>query len=134
MVSRGRSASPILAEVVEVQDLSPSMRRVTVAADALRELSEGPPARWMKVFFPSPPGQRQAGRAISIRHLDRATGRMDLDFVLHGNSGPASRWAALARPGERLTLAGPRGGYGIDPKAPGYRLRRRPVSSGRRSP
>ena len=122
MVSREHSASPILAEVIETQDLSPSMRRVTVTADALCNLPEGIPARWMKVFFPSPPGQRQAGRAISIRHLDRATGRMDLDFVVHGNSGPASRWAALARPGERLTFAGPRGGYGLDLKVSRYLL------------
>src|SRR5690606_4115426 len=39
--------------------------------------------------------------------------RLLVDFVIHlapGASGPASRWAAEARPGDRVVLIGPRKG------------------------
>jgi NADPH-dependent ferric siderophore reductase len=122
MVFQKKPPPPILAKVVEVQDLSPLMRRIIVAADGSRGVTGSPPAQWMKVSFPSPPDQRQAGRAISMRRFDAANGRMELNFILHGDSGPASRWASQARPGEMLTLAGPRGGYAIDPKVSRYVL------------
>ena len=32
---------------------------------------------------------------------------MDVDFALHGDAGPASRWAARATPGDRVLLLGP---------------------------
>ncbi|PKU22967.1 siderophore-interacting protein [Telmatospirillum siberiense] len=122
MVARKNQHSPIPVEVTKIQTLSPLIRRITVAAGSLRSMVGGVPAQWMKVFFPAPSGQRRVGRAISIRHLDSTNGRMDLDFVLHGDSGPASRWANHARPGKILMLAGPRGGYAIDPKVPRYLL------------
>ncbi len=43
---------------------------------------------------------------------------IDVDFFLHDPAGPASAWAAAARPGDRLTITGPDSrmgwtGYGI---------------------
>lgn len=35
---------------------------------------------------------------------------MTLEFALHGD-GPAARWAAQATPGQRATIAGPRGSF-----------------------
>ncbi|MBO8203096.1 siderophore-interacting protein [Streptomyces smyrnaeus] len=32
---------------------------------------------------------------------------LDVDFALHGETGPASRWALRAMPGDRVTLLGP---------------------------
>ncbi|MFX6201585.1 siderophore-interacting protein, partial [Acinetobacter baumannii] len=40
-----------------------------------------------------------------------------IDFVVHGDEGLAGPWAAGARPGERLVVSSPGGGYTPDPAA-----------------
>lgn len=40
-----------------------------------------------------------------------------MDFALHGDSGPAPRWAAAARAGDSTVVTGARGAYRIDPGA-----------------
>ncbi len=35
------------------------------------------------------------------------TNTVEVDFVLHGDSGPAGAWAGSARPGDRLGMVGP---------------------------
>lgn len=101
-----------LAQVVAAQTLTPHMRRITVGGPDVAALlqAEGmdAPAAWVKVFLPC-----GAGRAYTISGLDHQAGTLDLDFVLHGAdaaSGPAAAWASQARVGERLGIAGPRGG------------------------
>lgn len=34
---------------------------------------------------------------------------LDIDFVVHANAGPASAWAAEAKPGDQVAVGGPRG-------------------------
>jgi NADPH-dependent ferric siderophore reductase len=47
--------------------------------------------------------------------VDRPGQRLVVDFVLHGDGGPASAWAAAARVGDLLVVTGARGAYRIDP-------------------
>ncbi|MGC8383232.1 siderophore-interacting protein [Pseudomonas aeruginosa] len=61
--------------------------------------------------------RRPPMRTYTIRALRREAGEVDIDFVLHGETGPASRWAAHARPGERLVMSAPDGEYSGDPGA-----------------
>lgn len=103
------------AHVIRVEDITPKMRRVTVVGDALQSLSIDRPAMWMKLFFPMPSTIRPQGRAYTIRTYHAGQGRMAFDFALHGDQGPAAWWITRARQGDRLQLAGPRSGYGIDP-------------------
>jgi NADPH-dependent ferric siderophore reductase len=92
--------------VAGVADVGPRMRRVTLAGEAL-------------TGFVALPGQdvvlHLAGddgggisRRYTIRHLDNAAGRVDLDVVLHG-AGPGARWAAAAQVGDGVEVFGPRG-------------------------
>ena len=37
----------------------------------------------------------------------REPAEVDVDFALHGDLGPASRWAQLARPGDEVALLAP---------------------------
>ncbi len=108
--------------------LSPSLHRlVFTGADVARMKTEGPDQR-IKVFFPLPgqdapevpsgedwyaryrvlaDDQRPPMRTYTLRQLRAAQGEVDVDFVLHGETGPASRWAVHAQPGDRVVLLAP---------------------------
>lgn len=122
-------------EVVGVTDISPKMRRVTLAGPQLQSFSkdgfdlpafrsEGPDDH-VKLLLPNPktgdlylPKQaegvldwsgegRPTGRSYTPRAYDPASGRLQIDFVLHGH-GPAGLWAANAKIGDTLHMAGPK--------------------------
>ncbi len=108
--------------------LSPSLdRMVFTGADVARMKTEGPDQR-IKVFFPLlgqdvpdvpsgedwyaryralPDDARPPMRTFTIRQLRAEECEVDVDFVLHGETGPASRWATHARPGDRVVLLAP---------------------------
>ncbi len=110
------------AEVIDVGATTPHMQRVSIAGGALRQLTIDSPAQWVKLFFPTAPGVAKAGRAYTVRRWDPAHAVMDIEFALHGDHGPASRWAAGARPGEIVEVAGPRRGHCINTDARNYIL------------
>lgn len=126
--------------VTSVERLSPSFVRVEFGGDALADLGVDGPwyDQRIKLAFPVEGGPDPAGpppgegpwyqrwrelpleerghlRTYSVREV-RGSGsatRLVVDLVLHlaeGASGPASHWAARARPGDRLVLAGPHRG------------------------
>lgn len=118
-------------EVLRTEQLTPGMRRITLGGEEIADLPEGPN---VKLLLPpradAPlilPLADAAGRAIwaeganrpvvrtyTARRHDRAAGELDIDFVLHGDAGPASAWAARARPGDVVGIGGP-GGREIRP-------------------
>lgn len=98
--------------VQAVKTVTPHMRRITLGGGDIAGFlgTEGAdaPAAWVKVFLPS--GE---GRAYTLRRTDRERGTLEIDFVLHGlgaDDGPAAVWAARARAGDVLGIAGPRHG------------------------
>ncbi|NYH41431.1 NADPH-dependent ferric siderophore reductase [Micromonospora jinlongensis] len=62
---------------------------------------------WFGVWRALPADVRAVMRSYTIREHRSADGEVDIDFVSHGDTGPASRWAALAGPGDRVLLLGP---------------------------
>lgn len=92
--------------VVAATDLTPLMRRVTLGGDSLAtfECLAGQDVV-MHLVDDSGSGVR---RRYTVRNLDNANRRLDLDFVLHGH-GPGAKWAASAAVGSRLQVFGPRG-------------------------
>jgi len=61
---------------------------------------------YVKILFPGP-----VTRTYTIRSLDRNTGELALDFVVHGDEGLAGPWAANAEPGDVIEFRGPGGAY-----------------------
>lgn len=115
--------------VTDVQTLSPHMRRVTFAGHQLDafggmknlhvRLKLPPPATqhgdWLKFgrngkAMPRDNGLTLAVRKYTIRRIDTAMGRVTIDFLLHGDSGPGSAWARRASIGDRIGMIGPGGG------------------------
>lgn len=47
-------------------------------------------------------GARPTMRTYTLRHLDLENSLMSIDFVAHGDNGPASKWAINTEPGEEL--------------------------------
>lgn len=108
---------PRILTVGGVSRLTPNMIRVTfVGLDGVPDGCEGANCKIM----PPEPGESRADfaarmetgpaparRTYTVRAVRAAAGEMDIDFVDHGDEGPASAWAIRARPGDFLGFAGP---------------------------
>ncbi|MBC3985854.1 siderophore-interacting protein [Streptomyces sp. AC536] len=130
--------------VVRAERLSPSFVRVTFGGPELASFVNGGRDQRLKIFLPQPgqeapvvprsadlswypewramdPAVRGVMRTYTVREHRRDPHEVDIDFALHGDTGPASRWAATAAPGDRVTLLGPSAeeNGGVDFQPPG---------------
>lgn len=110
--------------VSAVQALTPELTRITLTGDMGEFVSAGPTDH-VKVFFPGPDGVLHAphigadGKFVrdeGVQYISRdytplnwTDVSLDLDFVLHGDEGPAAQWAANAQEGDEVVVGGPRG-------------------------
>jgi NADPH-dependent ferric siderophore reductase len=118
-----------LLQVREVSRLTPKMVRVVVGGEALAGFISAAHDDHVKLFFPQPGhdkpvlptptpngpvypegAPRPAARDYTPRRYDATANALTIDFVLHG-VGPATTWAAQARPGQFLGVGGPRGSF-----------------------
>jgi NADPH-dependent ferric siderophore reductase len=100
----GFAAGPFSDHYVKLQ-LPPAGAGYEAPFDPKRIKAELPRERWPRV------------RTYSVRAWDPATLELTIDFVDHGGNGIAGRWAAAARPGDRVQMTGPGGAYSPDPEA-----------------
>lgn len=116
-------------EVRRVEPVTPRMLRVTLGGADLDGFESPSFDDHMKLFFPAP-GQeepsmptmgpngpafaegvaRSPARDYTPRRHDPARGELSIDFALHAE-GPATEWAAVAGPGAKLGVGGPRGSF-----------------------
>lgn len=125
-----------LLQVARVHDVTPHLRRVTLAGEDLHDFVSASFDDHVKLFFPAPGEERPELPALgpngvefregvprplmrdfTPRRHDHHARELDLEFALH-DAGPATEWAARARPGDWLGVGGPRGslviGTGFD--------------------
>jgi NADPH-dependent ferric siderophore reductase len=123
---------PFQARVARVHRLSPSFLRITFTGDDLATFGAAGDDQRIKVVLPGPAGsladmpgggdwydrwrtlpdvRRPLLRTYTVRAARPDRAEVDVDFVLHGmddgHAGPASRWAAAARPDDEAVLVGP---------------------------
>ena len=55
-------------------------------------------------------GPQPVARDYTPRRFDPAARELTIEFALHGD-GPVAGWAAQARPGQQVTIGGPRGSF-----------------------
>jgi NADPH-dependent ferric siderophore reductase len=119
--------------VAAIRDLGPSFRRITFRGDGLVDFADPGWDQRIKLVFPLPDHglttmprtrdwygdwrllpaeQRPPFRTYTTRAVRRDPHELDVDIVLHRPLlGPASHWAATARPGDELLILGPHVGH-----------------------
>ncbi|MGV3491383.1 MAG: DUF2218 domain-containing protein [Devosia sp.] len=135
----GAKAFPNFREMVvtRVEDVTPHMRRISLAGNDLESFATGgmhfkllvPPKGVTKPEWPVPGAdglpiwpaedKRPVVRTYTMRRIDAAAGTLDVDFVLHGDDGTepghhgdagvGASWAMRARPGDLVGARGPVG-------------------------
>lgn len=117
------------ATVAAVNKLTPGFVLVTYAGEELAEFGDACLDQRIKIVFPHdetddfsgfpagtdwyaqwrdlPEGERHDFRTYTPRAVRREAGEVDVIFAVHGDGGPASRWAAQAAPGMRCVMIGP---------------------------
>jgi NADPH-dependent ferric siderophore reductase len=120
--------------VAEIERMSPHFVRVTFRSDDLRDLGwDGPDQRikvvlpldgdgdgfgdgysglprggdWFAAWRALPDERRNPIRTYTIRLARPELGELVVDFVAHGDGGPASRWIAAAESGDPMLLVAP---------------------------
>lgn len=122
-----REDSPqFAATVVDNVDLGGGMRRVTCEAPGLRDFVPCGPDEYVGLVMPLPgrplvmpdpdavdvrasvaaiPAEDRPGlRWYTIRDHDPLRGRVDIDIMTHGDSGPGSAWTVRARAGDAVGI------------------------------
>lgn len=118
--------------VAAVTALTPHFVRVTLTGDALAEFAavgldqrikvmlpidglgftdlplDGPDADWYAAWRSLPDDRRNPLRTYTVRSFRPDAQELDIDFVAHGDAGPASRWVSSCRVGDELRIVGPR--------------------------
>ncbi len=96
------------------EPLTKHMRQVILEGSSLEEFPEDQESGYVKVAFTQDNGDRVL-RSYTVRAFDRKT--LTLDFVDHGDTGPASKWVRHAESGQLLTVYGPGEKKLVDPEA-----------------
>jgi NADPH-dependent ferric siderophore reductase len=121
----------LFAEVSGNVPISPSLRRITLTGEGLRDFAPLGFDQWFRLFLPQPGHEDMRlprnlnllsyARFLTIPKRERPLLRnytvsqfrpagldgqaeLDVDFVVHGDEGFASRWAQNARPGSRVAI------------------------------
>ncbi|GAA1943058.1 siderophore-interacting protein [Kitasatospora viridis] len=118
------------AAVLRTRRLGPTLVRVTLGGAELRGYAGGGRDQSFSLFLPHPgqpepllpieagedwftgwrelpEDERAVMRSYTVRAHRPEPAELDVDFALHQPAGPAARWAAAARPGDRVVLIGP---------------------------
>lgn len=109
-----------IAKVTNRDVISANMVRVTLQADLIKSFPQSSTGGHIKLVIPvagdslkqferfmSSFGVRKRMRTYTVRHLRQAKGEIDVDFVAHGDDGPASAWVLSAIVGDFIGLSYP---------------------------
>ncbi|GGS95746.1 siderophore-interacting protein [Planobispora rosea] len=122
-------------QVLRTRRLSPSFMRITFTGDDLDSFADNGFDQRVKVILPLadgtftpigddsdwylrwralPEALRNPIRTYTVRAVRQEPlkpAELDIDFVLHGDTSPASRWATYAAPGHRVVVIGPNAAF-----------------------
>jgi NADPH-dependent ferric siderophore reductase len=134
----------IRLEVLANERITPSFARLTLGGPGLAGLAGTGDDQTVRLFFPragqtglwlpsrnsdmwmaetllQPKSHRPWVRNYTIREFRPAAREIDVEFALHGDQGPASAWAARARPGDPAGIFDEGNSY-LPPDGAGHQL------------
>lgn len=97
--------APRHLQVLATRAVTPNMLRITLGGPAIDTFPAGQESAYIKLILPEAGNPQGLMRTYTIRH--QRSDAFDVDFVLHQDAGPASRWAQEARPGDSILIGGP---------------------------
>lgn len=118
---------PTLVKVTRFTDISSELRRITFTAPELANFPADCASAHIKIFLPHP-GQKKPtlptmtenglvwptgepkpiARSYTVRYIRPEQQEIDIEFVLHGDHGPASLFAQNVQIGDAISLSQPR--------------------------
>lgn len=122
---------PYRATVVGIARMTPHFTRITFSSDEFEFFGTDRLDQRIKILFPLPgvgisdigaddanpdwhaswrelPAEvRNPFRTYTVRDIRVADRELDVDFVAHGDGGPAARWLLSAAVGDELVIVGP---------------------------
>ena len=126
---------PYAVEVAKLERLTPHFTRVTFTGPKVQFFGTDLLDQRIKIMFPLdgvglsdigaddeasiaagewytrwrdlPDGIRNPIRTYTVRAVRQDVAEIDVDFVTHGDGGPAANWLSAARPGREVVIVGP---------------------------
>lgn len=136
-----RPAPPCYVSVQKVVDISANLRRITFTGEDISNFPSFCPGAHIKVFLPLPnqqkpqlPIQTAEGkiwldvnkkpfiRTYSVRNIRTERQEIDIEFVLHGDASPASKFAQEVNIGDFIGLSRPSGPDPMVPDSPVFSI------------
>jgi len=102
-------SAPRKLTVIRSQQISPNMKRITLGGSELEGFPPNQESAYLKLQIPDVDQESVVTRTYTVRNYREELNELDVDFVVHGDSGPASAWASRVQPGDGIIVAGPGG-------------------------
>ncbi|AUG53172.1 siderophore-interacting protein [Thalassospira marina] len=97
--------APRQFEVIRKSEVTPNMLRITLGGDGMNTFPEDQASAYVKLMFDNPGQEKPMLRTYTVRaHREN---EIDIDFVMHEDGGPASRWAIDCKAGDTIAIGGP---------------------------
>lgn len=112
--------APRELQVLRTTPITPHMLRITLGGAGMQDFPPEQESAYVKLLFPQPGDARPLMRTYTVRR--QRGGEIDIDFVLHDHTGPASAWAQSAQVGDRILVGGPGARKLINPDADWFLL------------
>jgi NADPH-dependent ferric siderophore reductase len=135
-----------VVQVLRSERVSPNVTRITVGGDSLAALPRHGYDHWFRLFLPREEGEtnynlpsrvdmrgyvqylrmpadtRPPMRNYTVREFRPELLELDIDFVVHGDDGPATRWANRAKVGDTVAFIDQGAAFELDPAAESFLL------------
>lgn len=106
--------------VLDKTEITPHMLRITLGGAGMVDFPADQASAYVKLRFAQAHSDRPLLRTYTVR--SQREDAIDIDFVLHHDGGPASRWADQATPGDTIEIGGPGPAKRVDPRADWFLL------------